>query len=43
MTVDEAADFFKAVPTIRDKMEPLKRVGLGYAKVGQPAPTIRSR
>jgi excinuclease ABC subunit A len=35
MTVEEAADFFKAVPPIRDKMETLKRVGLGYVKVGQ--------
>jgi len=37
MTVEEAADFFKAVPSVRDKMETLKRVGLGYVKVGQPA------
>jgi hypothetical protein len=35
MTVEEAADFFKAVPPIRDKMETLKRVGLTYIKVGQ--------
>ena len=40
MTVEEAADFFKAVPPIRDKMETLKRVGLGYVKVGQPATTL---
>ena len=40
MTVDEAAEFFKAVPTIRDKMETLKRVGLGYVQVGQPATTL---
>jgi excinuclease ABC subunit A len=40
MTVDEAADMFKAVPVIRDKMETLKRVGLGYIKVGQQATTI---
>ncbi|MDB5451998.1 MAG: excinuclease subunit, partial [Caulobacteraceae bacterium] len=40
MTVEEAADFFKAVPTIRDKMETLKRVGLGYIKVGQSATTL---
>jgi excinuclease ABC subunit A len=40
MTVEEAADFFKAVPTIRDKMETLKRVGLSYVKVGQPATTL---
>ncbi|MEO1037985.1 MAG: excinuclease ABC subunit UvrA [Pseudomonadota bacterium] len=37
MTVEEAADFFKAVPSVRDKMETLKRVGLSYIKVGQPA------
>ncbi len=40
MTVEEAADFFKAVPTIRDKMETLKRVGLSYVKVGQQATTL---
>ena len=40
MTVEEAADFFKAVPPIRDKMETLKRVGLGYVKVGQSATTL---
>ena len=37
MTVEEAATFFKAVPSVRDKMETLKQVGLGYIKVGQPA------
>ena len=40
MTVDEAADFFKAVPIIRDKMVTLQRVGLGYIKVGQQATTL---
>ncbi|MFT4936175.1 MAG: excinuclease ABC subunit A [Pseudoalteromonas distincta] len=40
MTVEEAADFFKAVPPVRDKMETLKRVGLSYVKVGQPATTL---
>jgi len=40
MTVEEAAEFFKAVPSIRDKMETLKRVGLGYIKVGQQATTL---
>ncbi|MDQ2861001.1 MAG: excinuclease ABC subunit UvrA, partial [Pseudomonadota bacterium] len=40
MTVEEAADMFRAVPPIRDKMETLKRVGLGYIKVGQPATTL---
>jgi excinuclease ABC subunit A len=40
MTVEEAADFFKAVPSIRDKMQTLQRVGLGYVQVGQPATTL---
>ena len=40
MTVEEAADFFKAVPPVRDKMETLKKVGLGYVQVGQSATTL---
>ena len=40
MTVEEAAEFFKAVPPVRDKMETLKRVGLGYIHVGQQATTL---
>ncbi len=40
MSIDEAADFFKAVPSIRDKMVTLQRVGLGYIKVGQQATTL---
>jgi excinuclease ABC subunit A len=40
MTVAEAADFFRAVPSVRDKMETLERVGLGYIKVGQQATTL---
>ncbi len=40
MTVDEAADFFKAVPSIREKMVTLQRVGLGYIHVGQQATTL---
>jgi len=40
MTIEDAAEFFKAVPSIRDKMETLKDVGLGYIKVGQPATTL---
>ena len=40
MTVDEAAGFFKAIPSIRDKMVTLQRVGLGYLKVGQQATTL---
>jgi excinuclease ABC subunit A len=40
MTVEEAADFFAAVPAVRDKMETLKKVGLGYIHVGQQATTL---
>ncbi len=40
MTVEEAAELFKAVPSIRDKMQTLARVGLGYVKVGQQATTL---
>ncbi|WP_084143511.1 excinuclease ABC subunit UvrA [Methylocapsa acidiphila] len=40
MTVEEAAILFKAVPSIRDKMETLARVGLNYVKVGQQANTL---
>jgi excinuclease ABC subunit A len=40
MTVEEARDLFKAVPSIRDKMETLCRVGLSYIKVGQQANTL---
>ena len=40
MTVEDAEGFFKAVPSIRDKMTALMRVGLGYIKVGQSATTL---
>ncbi|SCA55749.1 ATPase and DNA damage recognition protein of nucleotide excision repair excinuclease UvrABC [Candidatus Terasakiella magnetica] len=40
MTVEEAVDFFKAVPSIRDKMVTLQRVGLGYIHLGQQATTL---
>ena len=40
MTVDEGFEFFKAVPTVREKMATLQRVGLGYVKVGQQATTL---
>jgi excinuclease ABC subunit A len=40
MTVEEAAEFFKAVPSIREKMETLKDVGLSYIHVGQQATTL---
>ena len=40
MTVSEALEFFSAVPAVRNKLEMLQRVGLGYVKVGQPATTL---
>ncbi len=40
MTVEDAQEFFKAVPSIRDKMDALVEVGLGYVKVGQQATTL---
>ena len=40
MTVEDAQEFFQAVPSIRDKMDALMRVGLGYIKVGQQATTL---
>ncbi len=40
MTIDEAVEYFSAVPSIREKFATLQRVGLGYVKVGQPATTL---
>ena len=40
MTVEEGREFFKAVPSIRDKLETLERVGLSYIQVGQAATTL---
>ena len=40
MTVEEGAEFFKAVPSIRDKLITLEQVGLSYVKIGQPATTL---
>ena len=40
MTVEEGASFFQAVPPIRDKLETLARVGLGYIRIGQQATTL---
>ena len=40
MSVEEAAEFFQAIPSIRDKMETLRAVGLTYIKVGQQATTL---
>ena len=40
MTCEDAQDFFAAVPAIREKMDALCQVGLGYIKVGQQATTL---
>jgi excinuclease ABC subunit A len=40
MTVEEGAEFFAAVPAVRDKLETLAKVGLGYIHVGQQANTL---
>jgi excinuclease ABC subunit A len=40
MTVEEAKDFFKAVPAVRDKMDLLSQVGLDYIHLGQQATTL---
>ncbi|MFN3548682.1 MAG: excinuclease ABC subunit UvrA, partial [Mesorhizobium sp.] len=40
MTVEEGAEFFAAVPAVRDKLETLAKVGLGYIHVGQQATTL---
>ncbi len=40
MTIEEAAEFFKDIPPIHDKLFTLNEVGLGYLKLGQPAPTL---
>jgi len=40
MTVEEGVDYFKAVPAIRDKLQTMLRVGLGYIKIGQQATTL---
>jgi excinuclease ABC subunit A len=40
MPIEEAADFFAAVPAIARHMNTLVDVGLGYVRLGQPAPTL---
>ncbi len=40
MTVEAGAELFKAVPSIHEKLETLKRVGLGYISIGQQATTL---
>jgi excinuclease ABC subunit A len=40
MSVDEALDFFQNIPVIKRHLQTLSDVGLGYIKLGQPAPTL---
>ena len=40
MTVSEGAEFFRAVPAVRDKLVTLEQVGLGYIHIGQQATTL---
>ena len=40
MTVEEALEFFKVIPTLYEKLETLNKVGLGYIQLGQPAPSL---
>jgi len=40
MTVDEGCDFFENIPAVRSKLLTLKKVGLGYIKIGQQATTL---
>ena len=40
LTIDEAVDFFKDVPTVHDRMKAMQSVGLGYLTIGQPATTL---
>ncbi|MFH0768295.1 MAG: ATP-binding cassette domain-containing protein, partial [Chloroflexota bacterium] len=40
MTVEQAMDFFEHFPRVRNKLETLNDVGLGYIRLGQPAPTL---
>ena len=40
LTVDEAAEYFKDIPRIANKLKVIQEAGLGYIKLGQPAPTL---
>jgi excinuclease ABC subunit A len=40
LTVDQALNIFEAIPVIREKLETLMQVGLGYIRLGQPATTL---
>ena len=43
MSVDEALEFFQNIPPIKRHMQTLSDVGLGYIKLGQPAPRSPGR
>ena len=40
MTINDAYNFFSNIPAIKNRLDLLRRVGLGYVKLGQPAPTL---
>ena len=40
LTIDEALDFFEHIPTINRRLQTMSDVGLGYVRLGQPAPTL---
>jgi excinuclease ABC subunit A len=40
MTIEEAIDFFDSIPSLSDKLKTLQKVGLGYVRLGQSAPTL---
>ncbi|MCB0028141.1 MAG: excinuclease ABC subunit UvrA, partial [Anaerolineales bacterium] len=40
LTIEEAVDFFESIPTIKRRLKTMVDVGLGYIKLGQPAPTL---
>lgn len=40
LTIDEAIEFFEKIPGVLGKLEPLRKIGLGYLQLGQPSPTL---
>jgi len=40
MSIDEASDFFKAIPGLRKRLSFMQQIGLGYLRLGQPSPTL---
>ncbi len=40
LTIDEGLEFFRAIPGLKARLSTLKEVGLGYLRLGQPAPTL---